>query len=146
MDKKVMLLIYVLLTLFLVIWMLLFASVIVPLFVTIIFPERLWFMWLLSGAFVGPVMLVLVYVVVRMTGSLWQFDRTQWKIAIIGTPLAFMFLAGLGYAFSHFISSDFEPFRSFTLPCLVLMLVFIAISRMKFIKKYQVTGKQPSPG
>jgi len=112
-------------------------------FLSIIFPDRLWLMWLIACPFFAPFILLIFYVVVRITDNLWQFDRTQWKIAAIGTPLACVFLSTLGFAFSLLIPSDFEPFRSITLPCLVLALAFIIISRMKFIKKYRVTEKQP---
>lgn len=143
-DKKPMLLGYCALFLMLVVWGLFFFLHIFPFFLPTIFPERIWAIWLISGLFFGPPMLLIFYVVVRMTGSLWQFNRTQWKIAIIGTPLGFMFLAALGYVFSLVIPTDFEPFRSCTLPSLAFIVVIIIISRMKFIKKYQVTQKRPS--
>lgn len=141
-DKKVMLLIYVALPMFA--WMFPFVLYVLPMLMPLVYPDKIWLMWLIGFPFVGSIMLALFYVTVRITGSLWQFDRTQWKIAIIGTPLACVFLSGLGYVFSLLIPSRFEPFRSVTLPALVLALVFIIISRMKFIKKYQVTGKQPA--
>jgi hypothetical protein len=140
-DKKVMLLVYAVLTLLLCVWMLFFVLRIMPIFFPL-FPEKFWLMWLIVCPFFGPFMLFIFYIVVRITGNLWQFNRTQWKIAIFGTLLAFLYLSAWGFVFSLIIPADFEPFRSITLPSLMLALVFIIISRTKFIKKYQVTGKQ----
>jgi hypothetical protein len=127
------------------VWGVLFALYVVPIFLPTVFPDKFWLMWLISGLFFGPYMLVIIYVVVRITGSLWQFDRWQRRFVIIGTPLSVMYLTALGYVFSFVIPDDFEPFRSVTLPAIVLAVTLLVFGKTKYAKKHQVRPKTSTP-
>ena len=119
-------------------WTWLFINYMFPITYPVLLERHFWTIWLVSGFFMAPGMLLMCYVVIRITGSLWQFNRTQWKIVIVGTPLAIIFLASFGYIFSLIIPSNFEGIRSITLPCILLALVFIIFGKTKYAKKYQV--------
>jgi hypothetical protein len=136
-NQGTKLLVYFALTLGLMVVMLCFVLYVIPLSYPI-WAERLWAMWLISGLFMFPYMLLMIYVVVRITGSLWQFDRWQWEFMIVGAPLSLFYLTALGYIFSFIIPDDLELFRSGTLPAVVFTATILVFARTKYAKKHRV--------
>jgi hypothetical protein len=119
-------------------WLEVFFIYVLPAIYSPFLEGKLWLTWLIVGGLNAPIWMFIAYVSIRVTGSSWQFDKTQWKIAIIGMPLALLYLTGLGYVFSLFVPSSLEPYRSLMLPAIVLAVTFILFSRTKYSKKYQL--------
>ena len=85
------------------------------------------------GVFLGPLMLLIIYLGMEATG----FHYTEWKTAVLVTTLCVLYLTMLAFIFSSFLPDDFEPVRSGMLPALILAFTMIIFSRTKYGKRFQ---------
>lgn len=114
-----------------VIWEICFFVYIMPIVYPVLLQGRFWAGWVIIGAFIGPLGLLIVYISMKAT----NFQSKEWKPAIIGTILAYLYMTGLAFIFSNVLPSDFEPFRSIMLPVMVLAVTFVVLSKTVYAKR-----------
>jgi hypothetical protein len=93
--------------------------------------EDLWLGWIISGVIVGPSLFLLIFTSMLVFGK----EKVRWKPIVISTLalgiISLLFLSGLAYLFSKIIPSDFEPFRTITLPILIWAFTIYFISKTR---------------
>jgi hypothetical protein len=114
-----------------VIWEISFFVYVMPTVYPLLLQGRFWAGWVVMGVFIGPLALLMVYVSMEAT----NFQSREWKPAIIGIILSYIYLTGLAFIFSNILPSDFEPFRSIVLPVVVLAATFVVLSKTVYAKR-----------
>jgi hypothetical protein len=114
-------------------WMMAFVFYFLPIIYPLFLEGRLWAVWLVAGMFGGPLALLIAYFSMKAT----DFQFRQWKAAVFVTILCFLYLTALASIFSNILPSYFEPFRSITLPIVILALTFVIFARTKYARRFQ---------
>lgn len=104
-----------------------------PIIHPLLLEERFWLSWLIIGVFIGPNMLLIAYVSIKATNS----KNLNWNSALRLLVLVSLYLTALGFLFSLILPSHLEPFRSITLPAIILGLTFVIFSKTKYAKRFQ---------
>ncbi len=101
--------------------------------------DDLWLFLIIVSFYFMPFTLLFLYCSVQA----WGQEKFNWAIISFYFFIAFLYYGGLAFLFSRFIPSSYEPFRSATLPYLIIAATICVLVKTRIGQRLRQLLKLP---